>query len=228
MANPRLLLPPASRVRRRGRADPRGPPALRVAAARAAQRAERPRRAAPARSPSCWSPTARPRRARSTPSSSARTRSTRRRPSTARRSTRRATRPCSRCSRPSELYDEDVQRATPRVQRDAAAPPRRGGARHPEPGARGRHRRGPRPARCRLAGRAQPHARRGLRQPGAGARARRRLLKSVLRGHPAPPQRALPAPLDRQHRHGRRRPAHRGGGAGADLRARPAPRRTSA
>ena len=38
---------PRPDVRRRRRADPRGPPALRVAAARAAQRAERPRRAAP-------------------------------------------------------------------------------------------------------------------------------------------------------------------------------------
>ena len=103
----------------------------------------------------------------------------------------------------------------------AAAPPRRGGARHPQPRARGRLRGGPRPARVRP-GSAERNRMldEGCGSVGAGARARRRLLKlGRPRRHPATPQPALPAALDRQHRHGRRRPAHRGGGAGADLRA---------
>ena len=37
-----------------------------------------------------------------------------------------------------ELYDEEFSNHAPRVQRDPAAPPRRGGARHPQPGPRGR------------------------------------------------------------------------------------------
>ena len=156
------------------------------------------------------------------PRSSARTRSTRRRPSTGRRSTTRATRRCCRCSRrPScttrlqqrlHEFSETLLHHLDEEERDILNPAREDVSDEDRA-----------TARCRLARRAQPDARRGLRQPGAGARARRQLredllLTSWIADTRPLRNRALPAALDRQHRHGRRRPAHRGGGAGTDLR----------
>ena len=169
---------PAARAGRRRRADPRGPPALRVPAARAAQRAERPRRPAPADRRALVAH-GEAEESKVYPQLERKDAIDEEEAEHGKKEHDEGYETLLPLLEATELYDEDFSEHLHEFsetllhhldeeERDILNPAR-------EDVSRG----GPRPARRGLARRAQPDARRGLRQRGAGARARRRLLRSL-------------------------------------------------